>query len=120
MLQIFRGKKSRNRIKKEKLTQKKLRDFNQEKESRFQMESQVMTLQKENRLLKHSLRESRKHIGSRVSSKPYFSTFMSMSKDKSNETIKNFKNQYHCFIAMTYCRRMCLDLEPMEQFGEVI
>ena len=41
-----------------------------------------MTLQKENRLLKQNLRESRKHIGSRVSSKPYFSTIMSMYKDR--------------------------------------
>ena len=45
------AKKRRNRIKKEKRKQKKLRDFKQEKESHLQMESQVMTLQKENCLL---------------------------------------------------------------------
>ena len=49
-----------------------------------------MTLQKENRLLKQTLRESRKHIGSGVSSKPYFSTIMSMCKDKPNDIIKKF------------------------------
>ena len=91
------AKKRRNRIKKEKRKQKKLRNFNQEKESRLQMESQVMTLQKENRLLKQTLRESRKHIGSRVSSKPYFSTIMSMCKDKSNDIIKKFQKTIPLF-----------------------
>ena len=46
------AKKRRNRIKKEKRKQKELRDFNQENESLLQMESQVITLQKKNRLLK--------------------------------------------------------------------
>ena len=61
------------------------------------MESQVTTLQKENRLLKQTLRESRKHIGSRVSSKSYFSTIMSMCKDKSNDMIKTFQKTIPLF-----------------------
>ena len=61
------------------------------------MESQVMTLQKENRLLKQTLRESRKHISSRVSSKLYFRTIMSMCKDKSNDIIKKFQKTIPLF-----------------------
>ena len=91
------AKKRHHRIKKEKRKQKKLGDFNQEKESRLQMESQVMTLQKESRLLKHTLRESRKHVGSRVSSKPYFSNIMSMCKDNSNDIIKKLQKTIPLF-----------------------
>ena len=85
------AKKRRNRIKKEKRKQKELRDFNQENESLLQMESQVITLQKKKSFVEATLRESKKHIGSRISSKPYFCTIMSMCKDKSNDIIKKFQ-----------------------------
>ena len=97
------AKKRHHRIKKDKRKQKKSGDFNQEKESRLEMKSQVMTLQKESHLLKQTLRESRKHASSRVSSKPYFSTAMSMCKDNSNDIIKKFQKTIPLFHSYDRC-----------------
>ena len=93
------AKKRRNMLKKEKRKVKKKIIFNEEIRHRAEYESRCMSLGKDNRLLKQSLRQFRNQslVRRRYTNLRIYWTIMSIYKDKKNALIAKFRKALPSF-----------------------